>query len=892
MMQGEDALPTCHGLLKFVACLAVPIVLAVVFACAWLLRAPKVSASLYDLIGAESARIPSFLREASAADVSIVVSSADADKARAVATALCARYAPAPELPPGALDFLRANRGGLVTDEAAELLQTPAGRTKLARRAQRRLFTSPLPPVLGFADDPFGLTDAFLLSLPAARVAKSPEGWPMLVTNGITRILLRHRLDPAVAADLDRTIVFQAALAHDLASVASPDVEARAAGAPVHAAVSAARSKGEIGVLTWFSVAVIVLLSLVVFRSARWLPLLAGSLTVSALSGGIALVAACGEIHVMTFVMGTTVLGLVIDYSFHWLLSSGSDKPAVRRNLFVSFLTTEISLVPLMLATIPVLRQSALFLGVGLAAAFGYVVTCYPVDGRVARTADGASPRCRRAVRFLLALVLVPLALGVFRSEFRTDVTALYRPPADLLEAERQRAAFGTFDLSAVPSCAERGVRAKNVRILYAEHGVAMAQTLQLPTLVPPPAPTEELMRPQALMESIFRTWTKDALVRFVISVLAIFLALVVFRRRRAGRILAPSLVALLAVAGLLGWLRMPVNVFHVLAAFLLLGMGVDYAVFLQEGGPAAVRPAFCSLLTSVAGFGALAFVSFPVVRSFGVVLGVGLPVSFAMALLLMPSRAASSEAPRGESVEHGASLLGMETLWLLYRIFGLRFLHAVSALVGCCVWTFSPAVRHASPSARKVVAFTRSLSDKLVVMAEGLRLPRVETDASPDAKAFVDDVRAGKGVFVLSSHVGTIEVLTALGACDRTFHAWMDFDRTGVFNRFYLRHARRRRVVIHPISDFGLQTVFEAGACIDAGDCLVMAGDRGAGAFRFAAAFDHPVYFVACVAEGGCRYRAIIRRLPSDRKAMAEAYASALAELVRGHPAQHFVWA
>ena len=150
--------------------------------------------------------------------------------------------------------------------------------------------------------------------------------------------------------------------------------------------------------------------------------------------------------------------------------------------------------------------------------------------------------------------------------------------------------------------------------------------------------------------------------------------------------------------------------------------------------------------------------------------------------------------------------------------------------------------------------------------------------------------------------------MLAALGECDVTFHAWMEFSRTSVFNRFYMRHARRGKVVIHPISEFGMETVFEAGDALDAGDCLVMAGDRGfgrmmgvpfrggelklpEGAFRFANSLGHPVYFVACVATGQCRYRAVVRRLPSGTRDMACGYASALDEVSAEFPEQWFRW-
>ncbi|MCQ2389715.1 MAG: hypothetical protein MJ138_08380, partial [Kiritimatiellae bacterium] len=259
-----------------------------------------------------------------------------------------------------------------------------------------------------------------------------------------------------------------------------------------------------------------------------------------------------------------------------------------------------------------------------------------------------------------------------------------------------------------------------------------------------------------------------------------------------------------------------------------------------------------------------------------------------------------------GTATEHGASPLGLELAWLAYRIFGKRALDALAAAIGLCVWAFSPGARAASPQPAKAMRFARSLADKFAVACGGTGLPRVETDGSADAAAFVADVRAKKGVFVLSSHCGTIEVLAALGACDVTFHAWMDFSRTAVFNAFCARHAKRRRVLVHPIESFGMGSAFEAGDWLDAGDCAVMAADRDSttapdgspkiavseGAVRFARALGHPVYFVACVRTRGGRYVAIVRKLPTDaRAALADAYAAALAGVVREHPGEWFRW-
>jgi len=86
------------------------------------------------------------------------------------------------------------------------------------------------------------------------------------------------------------------------------------------------------------------------------------------------------------------------------------------------------------------------------------------------------------------------------------------------------------------------------------------------------------------------------------------------------------------------------------------------------------------------------------------------------------------------------------------------------------------------------------------------------------------------------------------------------------------------------------METAFFAGEALDRGDCLVMAGDRGRGAFRFAHALGHPVYFVACVWTG-TGYRAIVRRLPSETAEMERRYAEILKETVTAFPDQHFTW-
>lgn len=974
--------------IRAVARAVVPLALAMACAVAVSVRPPAIRTSLYDMVDGDL--VPEALRGRSEQLVPIIVSADGAGAARTAAADLAGllediegaavRHGAEGGGLERVLEAMAPKRAGLASPEDAELLATPEGRARIARAAARRYYSSPLPPLFPPTEDPFCLADRFVTSLPRSFSGWTAEDGVLTAEGGgKTHLLLLLELGPeaAMGSKVLENFAVQLGEALDAARKAHPGATFAACGAPLHTAAAAARCRREIGWLSAFSLAFIAGLSLFAFRSAKWIPLLAASLAVAAATGGLALLAGFGEIHLLALVFGTTVLGLVIDYSFHWLMAEPGRGRATAVALAASFATTEIGLVPLMCSSLPVLRQTAVFLAAGLAGALGYVLLCYPwraaAGTRAPQEAIAPVPG-RGAARAVAVVLLLAAAAGWLRVRSGTGLDALYRPPADLAAAERLFAELGGTaspeggtlvtsgaddletllareEAAGVPEGVPRlsrflpplGRRLETAALaekLYGEQGAAQAELLGLGMLEPPPEPVawtwEDIpdaareafvaggslvaplpsapagplpegvafCRPRASLEDALSRWTREARFRLVLALAAMAAALLVLRGRGAFAEMLPPLAAIAAVAGGLGLAGTEVNLFHLLAFFLLAGMGVDYAVFLHGGG-GAFKPAVCSLLTSVAGFGALAFVTLPVARAFGVVLGAGLPVAFVCAMAVSRRGEADAGAP---SSERCASPLGLEILYWTYRAFGLRALHWGAEAVALSAWCCSRGVRRASPSPRKVAAFARSLADKLAVMAGGRGLRAVVPEDTEDMRGFMADVNAGRGVFVLSSHCGTVEVLSVMGECRRTFHAWMDVGRTSVFNAFYLRHARQGKVRLHPISEFGPETVFEAGDALDAGDCLVLAGDNGRGrllrvpfgegsidlregAFRLARALEHPAYFVACMEEGPGRYRVTARRLGGTVAEMARDYAEALRAQVVAHPEQWFRW-
>ena len=119
-----------------------------------------------------------------------------------------------------------------------------------------------------------------------------------------------------------------------------------------------------------------------------------------------------------------------------------------------------------------------------------------------------------------------------------------------------------------------------------------------------------------------------------------IFAALSWRFRGRAWRALLPTAVASGLALATVGFLGEPLTLFHILALWLLLGMGVDYGIFLIEhpadGGEAWLAIGLGAVSTLLS-FGLLAVSSTPAIHAFGITLGVGVTLVWLLSPLSAP---------------------------------------------------------------------------------------------------------------------------------------------------------------------------------------------------------------------------------------------------------------
>jgi predicted exporter len=142
-----------------------------------------------------------------------------------------------------------------------------------------------------------------------------------------------------------------------------------------------------------------------------------------------------------------------------------------------------------------------------------------------------------------------------------------------------------------------------------------------------------------------YRQWGALWLVGACILVYAVLC--VRYRWRQAAVTLIPTLLAMALALGILGYLGTPFTLFNLMALMLVLGVGVNYAIFLREGGmhsAATLSGVLLSAGTTLLSFGLLSFSSMPALSGFGLTLliGISIAVLFAPSVLSFTQRDAS----------------------------------------------------------------------------------------------------------------------------------------------------------------------------------------------------------------------------------------------------------
>ena len=577
---------------------------------------------------------------------------------------------------------------------------------------------------------------------------------------------------------LDGQRVIDAALddAANAAKHAVPGLRELRAGVPLHAEAAAVQASFEVNVIGWGSLAAVLLLVWLAFRSLRPILLVALSLLVGTAAALSVTALVFGKVHLLTLVFGASLVGVAEDYGIHWFASRQGhpqqERFALLRGLLpgmsLAWLTSALAYLALGLAPFPGLQQMAVFSVVGLAAAFLTVICWFPWLERAApphtRLSTAMSswllrwPHVRASKPWYAVAVLTAAVMltGLWQVHANDDLRNLQSSPKTLIQQQidisrllglpspaqfylvrakdaasvLQREQALTARLSVLTAQGKiRGYRAisdwlpspqqqsvdaaltaRTETAVLAKLSAATGETLQRSTFAvdsltmdawlaaPASRPLRQLWLGsigdgvgsvvlvdvggnRAVLASLQHAADGLAGVRWVnrtaefsallghyrhrmLWLLLAGIALVVLAlwwryRGEAWRALVPTLLSGLLSVALLGWLGMPLQLFNVLALLLLLGMGVDYGIFLLEHrGDASAWLAVCVGAASTwLSFGLLGLSATPALRAFGITLLFGIGLVWLLSPLFRPlPRPCSTHEADAIDVAHSAT--------------------------------------------------------------------------------------------------------------------------------------------------------------------------------------------------------------------------------------------
>ena len=148
-----------------------------------------------------------------------------------------------------------------------------------------------------------------------------------------------------------------------------------------------------------------------------------------------------------------------------------------------------------------------------------------------------------------------------------------------------------------------------------------------------------------ASVSRLFGAYRVDSAI-WLAGAVTLVLALLIgrYRMRGALRVLLPVALSIAVALAAFGYARVPLTLFNWLALMLVLGVGVNYAVFLREGCVrenadlgAVWTGVALSAATTLLSFGLLAMSAMPVLKAFGATLALGIAVCALLAPIGMP---------------------------------------------------------------------------------------------------------------------------------------------------------------------------------------------------------------------------------------------------------------
>lgn len=840
----------------------------------------------------------------------------DTPEAKEAALGLENRSRSTMEVDPKAMYNLLCEKGeGILGTKARELLH--AGETnRIVKTAKRRDFMG--VGMFPKAVDPYYFLNDFVLELKAFQPAL-PEGAELI-----------YRDINAGTSELK-----------SLLELARKRSDIHLSGSPFHTLLATESTKKEVNFLGAISIVAVFILGLLLARTWRIFPLLLLALMLGFAAAFLAVVLVFKSIHVVTILFGTSLIGLGVDYCYHGFL-----EPEKKRELTSALITTSLAFVPLFFSGVAALSQMALFTIVGIAVIYIFVILT--ADRFAIRRDFGqkilSSPReyaddksllpelPKTTWQILKGIAFVALIAFSGPMYYDNSPDAFYKPDSFLAENEEAVKKVSNpdslgFSLVDLEDWQRENLELKKKLIPSLNtHTSNFILSSDLPSQMTVNIggrsklilPGERKLKDE--LETLLNGFALKAYYGLALAVLAITLVAIVIYRFSFLRIVGPIIAALILTFCTLPIFGEKINFFHILSLFIVMGLGIDYSIFhFQLNHRLAPRPnktvVFFSFLTSLIGFGLLGFTSFPVTRSMGLTIALGLVYSY---LFSLPSKEyPTSRSPASawhRQAEQSAGHYRIMAVFLLYKYLGVSAAKILFTPVFLFIYPFCKPAKAAlkefysiigakvSPF-RTMLSFAWSMIEKTDACTLNKNPPKMKLEGDLDWMK--------GGCFLLSTHLGCIEVLPAILAKRPEgaplVNAFQQLSHDSIFTSIFLKYMNKEQFRLHAVEDIGVETAANMKEAIERGEIVLMAGDRPSagskatlsypffgrdskwpkGVFKFAKLMDSPVFAISAVRTGWSEYTVFAKRLSPE--ALLPDYVDYLASLTSRYPSQWY---
>lgn len=240
----------------------------------------------------------------------------------------------------------------------------------------------------------------------------------------------------------------------------NPEMKIVFSGVPFHSFESSKNAQKEVSLITIISLLLIILLFILIFKSPFPLFIICSYIFVAFLVAFSITLFFFKEVHLLTFVFGTSIIGVCIDYASHFFIdwkgskenkSSLNVRSNILKSISIGFLTTQAGYAAIMLTPFPLLRQMALFTFVGLASSFLSIVLIFPhfplppvnkrklplaiADFFISIYRNIFSWKKSIKIAFFF-IIIVFVGIGFYQLKLGNDIRSLYTMSESLMQSE------------------------------------------------------------------------------------------------------------------------------------------------------------------------------------------------------------------------------------------------------------------------------------------------------------------------------------------------------------------------------------------------------------------------------------------------------------------------